>query len=30
MIAAVSEMHAPFTDVATPFGLGLSDFTGTA
>jgi predicted protein tyrosine phosphatase len=30
MIAAVSRMHAPFVDVAQPFGIGLSDFMETA
>jgi predicted protein tyrosine phosphatase len=30
MIAAVSEMHAQFIDVAAPFGVGLTDFLETA
>ncbi len=30
MIAAVSDMYAPFIDVAAPFGLGLGDFMETA
>ena len=30
MIAAVSDMHAKFVDVAAPFGVGLSDFMETA
>ncbi len=29
MITAVSDMHAPFLDVAAPFGVGLSDFRET-
>jgi predicted protein tyrosine phosphatase len=30
MIAAVSEMHAPFVDIAKPFGIGLTDLLETA
>ncbi len=30
MIAAVSEMYAPFIDIAAPFGIGLSDFMEAA
>ncbi len=30
MIAAVSNMHARFVDIAQPFGLGLDDFMETA
>jgi predicted protein tyrosine phosphatase len=30
MIAAVSDMHARFTDIAQPFAVGLGDFMETA
>ncbi len=30
MIAAASEMHARFVDIALPFGAGFDDFMETA